>query len=100
MYSASDPMILHLLHEWHEAGRAEFEAHYPASDYDGPFEAKSAHQRRKWLLLDEGTSGAFAVDRETGDIYRIKAYGRANPKKRVGNIQTMTGIDLARARWV
>lgn len=81
--------ISKLLPEWHEAGREFFERRYENLDYDCPTWAKTVKERRKYVALDSGTSGAFLVDKNTGDIFNIKAYGV--PKARVGNINGMTG---------
>lgn len=81
--------IAMLLPEWHEAGRNFFERQYENLDYDSPSYAHTAKERRKYVALDSGTSGAFLLDKSTGDIFNIKAYGV--PKSKVGNINGMTG---------
>jgi hypothetical protein len=86
-----------LLRDWHEAGRAEFESHYGHLNYD-TYATKSAMYGRKWANLDEGggphRSGAFMLNREDGNIYRIKAYGVPNLRKFVGHLDTVSGQDL------
>ena len=36
---------------------------------------KTAKDRNKYVALDDGTSGAFLLEKTTGLVYRIKAYG-------------------------
>jgi len=90
--------IENLLRDWHEAGRPYFKAHYPHSDYETY--TKRAVYKQKYIYLDEGTSGAFILEKSTGNIYRIKSkYGVPNRKKRVGHIDAITGQDLNKYRW-
>jgi hypothetical protein len=88
--------VAELLRDWHEYGR-QFWRH-DGLDYDQQ-EPKSARGRRKYVLLDCGTSGAFALDKGTGEIFCIKAYGVPNKKKLIGTLGTVTGEDLYRRRW-
>jgi hypothetical protein len=81
-----------LLHAWHEAGRESFEHRYKNLDYDSPGYAKSATERRKYIALDSGSSGAFLVDKNTGHIFTIKAYGV--PKHWIGSIDELSGAQL------
>ena len=91
--------IEQLLKDWHEAGRGYFESHYKNLDYDTD-SPKRAIEKKKWVCLDEGTSGAFLLDKETCLIYRIKsAYGVPNYKKVVGKLGEVTGADLNSWRW-
>ena len=83
--TAESPIIQEALRLWHEAGRAEFNRSYKNLDYDSPNYVKVAKERRKYIALDHGGSGAFLVDKETGDVYVIKGYGVAG--RRVMNIQ-------------
>jgi len=88
-----------LLNDWHEAGRTPFNKSYPHLDYDRETQ-KRANFRSKYVLLDEGTSGVFVLEIETGNIYRIKSgYGVPNKRKLVGTIDTVTGEDLNKYRW-
>lgn len=88
----------HLLAEWHEAGRAEFEQTFPHLTYD-TYLPKRLIVKRRYLYLDEGTSGAWMVERATGDVFSIKAYGVPDRKKRLGHLKEITGADLHRLRW-
>ena len=87
-----------LLKSWHESGRLAFETHFENLDYDSVYYAKTAKERRKYIALDAGSSGAFLVDKQTGDIFTIKAYGV--PKHRVANIfdSQVTGLSLRKWR--
>ena len=97
--TATDPRVLWLLAEWHEAGRKVFERRYPYLDYDRE-SRKTAKEKDKYLYLDEGSGGAFLVERLTGRILRIKsAYGRPNPRKVVGQLGDVTGECLCLHRW-
>ena len=82
-----------LLTEWHEAGRPGFTAAYSNLDYDSQ-NKKRAIERKKWVLLDSGTSGVFALDKTTGAIYKIKAYGVPNLKRLIGHIGCLDGKAL------
>ena len=84
MLEADSPTIREFLDAWHENGRRSFEKEYTSLNYDSPSYAKHARQRRKYIALDEGTGGVFLVDRETQEVYTIKAYGV--PKLRCGSV--------------
>lgn len=88
-----------LLAEWHEAGRIAFERSYKNLVYD-TYSPKTAKYKKKYIYLDEGTSGAFILEISTGNIYSLKSrYGVPNFKKFCGHIDTITGADLCRLRW-
>ena len=48
---------------------------------------------KKYHYLDIGMSGAFLIDKETGEIYNIKGYGKPDKNKKkkanLGNILDM-----------
>lgn len=75
--TADSPIIQEALTAWHEAGRADFERSYQNLDYDSPNYVKIAKERKKYIALDRGGSGAFLVDKATGDVFVIKGYGVA-----------------------
>lgn len=62
-----------------------------------------ANERTKYIALDCGTSGAFLVERATGEIYNIKAYGQIDKNKKakadLGNIATVDPAFLHAKRW-
>lgn len=62
-----------------------------------------AKERRKYIALDCGTSGAFLMDKATGELYNIKSYGAADQNKKrkadIGNIQTVDPAWLFTKRW-
>ena len=91
--------IKKLLDDWHEAGRDRFEKSYQNLDYDS-YTPKRMVIKSKYIYLDDGNSGAFILEKSTGDIFRIKSkYGVPNRKKLVGNIENITGVALSRFRW-
>ena len=89
-----------LIIAWHEAGRASFESRFPHIDYD-IYTRKHIVIRRKYILLDEGPSGAFIVDIATQKVYRLKSkYGVPNKKKCLGTIGVdVGGYQLNQYRW-
>jgi hypothetical protein len=78
--------IAEVLHQWHEAGRAEFETRYKSLNWDSPDYSPHYHVGGKYVRLDFGTSGAFMAEIETGTIYGIKGYGVPDKKKVSGNL--------------
>lgn len=74
----NDSRINEYLALWHENGRASFRKSYPNLDYDSQWYLKTAKSGRKYIYLDDGTSGALLVDRATGIVYTIKGYGVKN----------------------
>ncbi len=44
--------------------------------------------RRKYICADVGTSGRYMIDRETGDIWGIKGYGKVHRGYHYGTIKT------------
>lgn len=83
-----------LLKDWHEARRASFQSAYPNLDYDSPAYAKTAKDRSKYICLDNGTSGAFILEKSTGRIFGIKGYGTIDRRKFVGILGHVTGANL------
>ena len=83
-----------LAKSWHEAGRELFKSMYPTVDYDSTHRAKTVTVRRKYIAIDAGTSGAFLVDRETGLVYPVKAYGVPNKRRPIGHIDSVSGATL------
>jgi hypothetical protein len=51
-------------------------------------------EKKKYFYIDYGTSGAYMIDKSTGEIYNIKAYGQINRAKFLGNINTLTNNDI------
>ncbi|MFH1615791.1 MAG: hypothetical protein ABIG61_12010 [Planctomycetota bacterium] len=98
MLNANDAIVQLFLESWHEAGREVFEAQYTNLDYDSDAYRKTANQRRKYICLDDGRSGAFILDRRTGDVWCCKGYGVPNKNKHVGRIEQLTGYDALRYR--
>lgn len=88
MLTAESPEIIEFLKAWHENGRASFERTYQNLDYDSPSYAKTAKTRKRFIACDRGTGGEFLVDRTTGDVWSIKAYGV--PNRKLGKLSTIT----------
>ena len=82
--------IERIIKEWHEAGRADFVRTYTNLDYDSETYRKHYHVGAKFVRLDQGGSGYYMLEIETGNVYAIKAYGVPNRKKIVGNAWSPT----------
>ena len=58
---------------------------------------------RKYYKINVGTSGAFLVEKETGELFNIKAYGVADRNKKrkadIGNIFTVDPTELHSRRY-
>lgn len=58
---------------------------------------------KKFIYLDCGGSGAFLIEKATGELYNIKAYGVPdyNKKKKadIGNVLTVDPKVLHTKRW-
>ena len=87
-----------LVKDWHEEGRAEFEAQYKNLDYDSESYLKTVIEKVKYYYLNDGNSGAFIIEKLTGDVFCIKGYGVPNKKKYCGNVNGITGEVLNRLR--
>jgi hypothetical protein len=85
--SIHDPRVNEFLGLWHENGRRYFESSYSRLDYDSDTYSKFARDRRKYIALDQGTSGVFLVDKQTEEVYTISGYGR--PNWRVGTLDEL-----------
>jgi len=84
-----------LVNEWHEAGRESFNKSYSNLNYDSYAEHK-AIEKKKYINLDCSNSGMYMLDKTTGLVFGIKAYGVPNKKKCIGYIEHITGLDLAK----
>lgn len=82
--------VAEFLHTWHESGRADFAESYPnsyaAGAYDSPAHTKRAVVRRLFILLDDGTSGRFMLEKATGNVYGINGYGSVNRNRPFGTL--------------
>jgi hypothetical protein len=95
--TATSPEILAFLRAWHENGRARFERDCGSLVYD-EYAPKTAKERRKYIALDEGRSGRFLVDKATGVVFTIKAYGTTN--RRIGTLAELTAqFDVGTASY-
>ena len=88
-----DPRVLAFLRAWHENGRGYFAMSYPDGYSRGWYDrqqAKTAKDGRLYINLDDGTSGVMMVEKATGFVYGIKAYGRINRRHPCGQIEDIT----------
>ena len=62
-----------------------------------------AKERSKFIAIDCGTSGAFLVEKTTGELYNIQGYGvpDRNKKKKadIGNVYTVDAAWLWTKRY-
>lgn len=60
-------------------------------------------ERNKFDALDCGTSGAFLVEKATGELYNISGYGRPDYNKKqkadIGNVLTANPETVHAKRW-
>lgn len=80
-----DAKIDDFVEAWHENGRIGW--NYEYLNYD-EYERKTVKPRNKYVALDRGTSGAFLVEKATGMVWSIKAYGV--PNRMLGTLEDMT----------
>lgn len=95
--TADSPEVRDFLDAWHESGRAGFVGSCPSLDYDG-YDPKRAVDRKKYIALDRGTSGVYLVDKATGEVWTIAAYGRPNRRYRPVPLAELTTQLRAAAR--
>ncbi len=95
---ATDPRIIDFLAAWHENGRASFEKSYPNLNYDRDY-VKTAHNRRKYIGLDDGNSGSMMLEKTTGKVYGIKGYGQIHRGHLCGDIEALTGVPPGTTGW-
>lgn len=89
-----------LAQEWHEAGRLDFERRSPNINYD-TYSPKVVKEKLKYFYLDEGSYGAYMVDKATGNVYRIKSsYGKINVHKCLGHYKAISGETIYLQRWL
>lgn len=60
-------------------------------------------ERTKFCAIDIGTSGAWLVEKSTGELFNIKAYGVPDRNKKakadIGNVFTCKPEELYRRRY-
>ena len=60
-------------------------------------------ERQKFCAIDIGTSGAWLVDKETGELYNIKGYGVPDRNKKakadIGNVFSCNAAELLSKRY-
>ncbi len=76
---------------------------HAASSYTSPADHWHTEERTKFIALNCHTSGAFMVEKATGELYNIKGYGRPdyNKKKKadLGNVFTADPETVHAKRW-
>lgn len=89
-----------LLQNWHEADRRgdAVPPNKGYADYNREH-AKTWKDGYTFLKLNDGTSGAFMLEKATGKIYCIKSYGVVDSRKCVGLLGEVTGASLVKNRW-
>jgi len=99
-YHAAHPDVVAFLRFWHESGRKSFERSCSNLVYDS-YAAKRAKDRRKYVALDtasgSGWSGKYLLDKATGEVWGIKAYGVPNHGHFMGTLAEFTAL-LAKER--
>jgi hypothetical protein len=61
--------------------------------YEADPEKVGLKERRKFWALDIGLSGAFLIEKVTGEIYNIQGYGKADKnKKKKANLGNVFGL--------
>lgn len=88
-----------LVAELQEAYDAEHAERCPSLEPD----TITADTRRKFVVIDIGTSGAYMVERATGELFNIKGYGVPDRNKKrkadLGNVTTANGAELLKRRY-
>ena len=76
---------------------------HQASGYTHPADNWHAVERNKFIALNCRDSGAFMVEKTTGELYNIKGYGRPDYNKKakanLGNILTADPETVHAKRW-
>src|SRR3990167_4930466 len=77
-------------------------ASHEARGYTSPPDVWHARERSKYVAIDCRHSGAFLVEKATGELFNIKSYGVPDQNKKrkadIGNIQTVDPAELHRRR--
>ena len=95
MLTATSPEILAALAAWHEDGRASFYS-YDYVPYDVA-RRKTAKDGSRWINLDSDRCGCYMVDKTSGDVWSIKAYGV--PNRRLGTLAGFTAGHIKDHRY-
>ena|SRR5947207_2529513 len=86
------------IQEMVQALQTSVNARHQANGYTSfPPEKVTAKARSKFVAVDIGDSGAFLVEKETGEMFNIKAYGVPDRnKKRKADIGNIFTADLSK----
>ena len=87
-----------------ELNRIEKEKHLAKGYHNFPAdEWKIKKEGKKFIYLDCGGSGAFLIEKETGELYNIKGYGVPDYSKKqkanIGNIGSVVPETLHNCRY-
>lgn len=76
---------------------------HAALGYAQPADFWHIRERVKFDTIDCGPSGAFLVEKATGELYHISGYGRPDYKKKqkadLGNVMTADPETVHAKRW-
>lgn len=95
--------IERIVRELADAERERLQREYPriASDdaiWEQSYKPKCKEKRDYWNI-DLGTSGAWMVEKSTGNLFGIDAYGVPNRRKYYGPVDLIDGMKLIRYRY-
>lgn len=89
--SADSPIIVDLLNRLTSLEAAK----HAAKGYQHPADKWHAKEGRKFINLDCGHSGAFMLEKDTGELFNIKGYGVPDRnKKSKANIGNVFSVDV------
>lgn len=72
------------------------EMQHKSRGYTHPHDPVHFKERQKFVAIDIGGSGAWLVDKTTGEIYNIMGYGKPDHnKKRKADIGNLSNVDPA-----
>lgn len=96
-----DNTIENLVEKLDEIEARKYDEKFPGSTH--PPDKVHTRPRRKYVAIDIGTSGAWLVERETGEIFNIKSYGSPDKNKKaksdIGNIATVDPENMHNRRY-
>jgi hypothetical protein len=84
-----------------EIEHREYFKRYPDSKH--PADTVAVKEKQKFIYINIGTSGAWLVEKATGEIFNIKAYGVPDHNKKakanLGNVRTADPEIVWRGRY-
>ena len=98
-----EPAFIALLDQLVAALNVLSEAERKANGWVAGAEPITWMERKKYVAIDIGSSGAWLVEKETGELYNISGYGVPDRNKKVkanlGNIATVDPAFLYARRY-